>query len=196
MSFGTLFLIWLSSFIISHSILFGTVFQLIKILGENDYILDLDNLESFHNLLSKNNDNKNNDMIFSITRVIPIINIVFACNLYMQFNNQKDTFFTELDTFDCIREMTDEEKKEYDKDKSISFLIKAMRREKKDEKEINEDDLSKEIDNFINNNQEVDKKNDIVENKIITDISDEDLNVNNNIDKPKVMVKKKNKKQK
>ena len=169
MSSGAIFLFWFSSYVFSQSIFNGILFQLVKILGDNGYVIELDKLDNFRNTINNNYTNSNSiNMFIHIAKLIPVINIILACYTYMQYTLERDALLTQLDVFNCIRRMTAEELRDYEKNKSILFLLDAMSKDDLDKIDNSNSNNSNNSNNNNNNNNNNNSDNDNDKNNHIT----------------------------
>ena len=122
MDLVTYLIIFITSIIASYSFLGTMIVTVIKDLGDNGYILDYDSDKDEELDNNLDDDTKKLNKLLLITPLINILYSLYMCYIYTQ---NKQLIFNLIGSFDSVREMTDEEKKAYEENKSFLLLLGA-----------------------------------------------------------------------
>ncbi len=94
-------------------------FKLIKDTADAGYLLDNDKLGELTKKIKESTGNNN-----KLLKFIPIINLLCMLKMLIDYNNSRETIITQFSIMGVLKEMTEEEKKEYNKRPSA---LKALR---------------------------------------------------------------------
>ena len=97
--------------------------QLMKDIADEGYRIDSNKTKELYSCLSENV--KKQQKLFQI---VPIVNVIYAVVSRLTYETQRDKVLTQLRTLGVIEEMTEEEKKEYEKKPTRINAILVMAR--------------------------------------------------------------------
>ena len=114
--------LYLGSIALSYFITGSTAFQMARDIGNSGGKFNLDKLSSLSSLV-----NPEQKQLARIMRFVPFLNVLYAMKEGIEYVGHKDDILYQLSTFGAVEEMTDEEKKDFEKHPSAlnCFLISA-----------------------------------------------------------------------
>jgi len=114
--------LYLGTVALSYFIVGTTAFQMARDIGNSGGKFNLNKLSDLTSLV-----NPEQKKLGKIMKFVPFLNILYALKEGMDYIGNKDDVLYQLSTFGAIEEMTDEEKKEFEKHPTAlnCFLISA-----------------------------------------------------------------------
>lgn len=99
------------------------VLRMIKDVADAGYLLDKEKLSES---LKKMKETSGVDLSLNnkIIRLIPIVNLLNLLKIYSNYNSQRETIITQFSVMGVLKDMTDEEKREYNKKPTAIKAIK------------------------------------------------------------------------
>lgn len=130
MSLISFLILFFSSLVASNSFVITMFIVLMKDLAESGYVLDSKDTTQTSNIDTESDDSK----LHFLLMITPIINILFSLFLCLQYIENKNDIFSLIDVMGNLREMTEDEKKEYEKSKNIKTLLSMIIKKTDDKK--------------------------------------------------------------
>lgn len=121
-----LFMIWLSTTIVSAYTVFKQILKMVKEFADEGYKFNSKDLEE----VNKNQDEVYNevDRLSILSMFIPIYNLYFALSFVQKYESNKDMIFMYLKTLGVIEEMDKFEKKEYNKNPTLLNAVQVSQK--------------------------------------------------------------------
>lgn len=101
---------WVGSVIASGAMEVATTFRIMKDVADSGYKIDMKRISEFNNQV-----NLHASRMAITTMFIPVINMMQAMRHGMEYNNNRFMLIDQFATLDALEEMTEEEKREYQK---------------------------------------------------------------------------------
>ena len=105
-----LFIIWISTLVISHGMDLSLFFRIFKDVADCDYKINFRRLSELGDYIQP--EQTTNSFII---KLIPILNVLESLKNVVDYGNARSHLLDELSVLDCIDEMTNEEKELYKK---------------------------------------------------------------------------------
>lgn len=122
----TLFILWLCTILASIAFSFTPLISLLKEVGDNGYKVNIDKFDDIIDIFDENEE-KANELMTILLFLIPIINIIFSLIEAYEHISNKSELIESLRCSDVFEEMTEKEKKEYQRTKKLRFVLTSQK---------------------------------------------------------------------